>query len=164
MSTLSCRFCEHRNPSGAKYCNECGSPLGLKPCPNCEALSDANAEQCHQCNLPFGATPVPEHIQAADATRESLHIPESLAPRLDRGGLPPSHREVVEPRVAPAFETSAAPAESQESVPTIDPDRHVHRNRYVEGSRSAFRRAAHAVALIAVAVAGYYAYTGAAPE
>src|SRR5215471_9532148 len=32
---LLCRFCDHYNPAGAKFCNDCGSPLHLKPCEQC---------------------------------------------------------------------------------------------------------------------------------
>lgn len=53
MSSVSCRFCFHANPPGARFCNECGSPLNLKPCRRCEAVNDAFAEHCHQCGMPF---------------------------------------------------------------------------------------------------------------
>ena len=46
VHSLSCRFCHHANPSGAKFCNECGSPLHLRPCPRCEAVTDASAGAC----------------------------------------------------------------------------------------------------------------------
>jgi cytoskeletal protein RodZ len=49
MSLFHCRFCDHANPPGARFCNECGSPLYLKPCPQCEAVNDAAAPQCFQC-------------------------------------------------------------------------------------------------------------------
>ena len=25
--TVSCRFCKHENPAGARFCNDCGAPL-----------------------------------------------------------------------------------------------------------------------------------------
>src|SRR5437773_7655112 len=49
MSLFHCRFCDHANPAGARFCNECGSPLYLKPCPQCEAVNDGAAPQCFQC-------------------------------------------------------------------------------------------------------------------
>jgi hypothetical protein len=49
MSLFHCPFCEHDNPAGARFCNECGSPLYLKPCPQCEAVNDSAALQCFQC-------------------------------------------------------------------------------------------------------------------
>src|SRR5438105_8709689 len=49
MSLFHCRFCDHDNPSGARFCNACGSPLYLKPCPQCEAVNASTASQCYQC-------------------------------------------------------------------------------------------------------------------
>jgi hypothetical protein len=56
MSASSCHFCANTNPSGAKFCNECGSPLHLKPCPRCEAITDATVTNCYQCGAPFDAS------------------------------------------------------------------------------------------------------------
>lgn len=44
-----CAFCEHRNPAGANFCNDCGSPLHLKPCNQCAAVNDQAATCCYQC-------------------------------------------------------------------------------------------------------------------
>ena len=49
MSLFHCRFCDHDNPPDARFCNECGSPLYLKPCPQCEAVNDSASPQCYQC-------------------------------------------------------------------------------------------------------------------
>src|SRR5205814_1650587 len=49
MSLFHCRFCDHANPAGARFCNQCGSPLYLKPCPQCEAVNNSAAPQCFQC-------------------------------------------------------------------------------------------------------------------
>ena len=49
MSLFHCRFCDHDNPPDARFCNECGSPLYLKPCPQCEAVNESTATQCYQC-------------------------------------------------------------------------------------------------------------------
>lgn len=46
-------FCEHANPAVAKFCNECGSPLHLKPCIRCSAINDASAAHCHACGMAF---------------------------------------------------------------------------------------------------------------
>src|SRR5438105_5946319 len=62
MSLFHCRFCDHANPAGARFCNECGSPLYLKPCPQCEAVNDGAASQCFQCGAALpkdDATPEP---------------------------------------------------------------------------------------------------------
>src|SRR5262245_62880155 len=51
-----CPFCERANPADAKFCNACGAPLHLLPCPECGAVNDAAAAACHQCaaSLPGG--------------------------------------------------------------------------------------------------------------
>ena len=38
-----------RNPAGAKFCNECGSPLHLKPCNQCDAVNHQAATNCYKC-------------------------------------------------------------------------------------------------------------------
>src|SRR5258705_9684072 len=42
-------FCDHINPAGATFCNDCGSPLHLKPCKHCEAINDQAAKNCYKC-------------------------------------------------------------------------------------------------------------------
>jgi len=44
-----CDFCGHANPRAAKYCNECASPLHLKPCNECDAINDRLASSCYKC-------------------------------------------------------------------------------------------------------------------
>src|SRR5258706_7423734 len=47
--TPQCFFCDHINPAGATFCNDCGSPLHLKPCKHCEAINDQAAKNCYKC-------------------------------------------------------------------------------------------------------------------
>jgi len=44
-----CGFCDHRNPAGAKFCNDCASPLHLKRCKQCYAVNDQPATNCYKC-------------------------------------------------------------------------------------------------------------------
>ena len=46
-----CIFCAHVNPAGAKFCNDCGSPLHLKPCRQCDAINDRAARRCYNCGI-----------------------------------------------------------------------------------------------------------------
>jgi len=55
MATNNCSFCDHANPIGAKFCNECGAGLGLRPCAQCEAINDISATYCHHCGALLGA-------------------------------------------------------------------------------------------------------------
>src|SRR5437762_10899121 len=53
MFSSSCVFCGNGNPAGAKFCNECASPLHLKPCNECDAINDRLAESCYKCGADF---------------------------------------------------------------------------------------------------------------
>ena len=53
MLSLCCSFCQHANPADAKYCNECGGALRLKPCVRCDAINAQDATQCHHCGGDF---------------------------------------------------------------------------------------------------------------
>jgi len=48
-----CAFCRHANPADAKFCNECGNTLRLRPCERCDAVNDVDAAQCHFCGTPL---------------------------------------------------------------------------------------------------------------
>jgi len=50
MPPPDCPFCEHRNPAGAKFCNECGSPLHLTPCGDCGAVNNVTDTHCWRCS------------------------------------------------------------------------------------------------------------------
>lgn len=72
MVLNTCRFCDHSNPEGAKFCTECGGCLHLLPCPNCGAVTDVTASTCYQCQatLPWhnanaqdNAAPPPEAVK-----------------------------------------------------------------------------------------------------
>ena len=96
MFAFSCHFCGHDNPGGSRFCNDCGSPLHLKSCPQCEAVNDQAADHCSQCQAAFGleappmaatAGPAGDHspcygVPAASAVHSN--IPESLAEGPDR--------------------------------------------------------------------------------
>jgi hypothetical protein len=53
MSVAQCRFCDHVNPAGSKFCAECGGALHLLPCPRCGAVSQVTATVCYQCQAPL---------------------------------------------------------------------------------------------------------------
>ena len=67
-----CPFCDRHNPAGAKFCNDCGSPLHLKPCNRCGAVNHQAETNCYKCGAECPAlfttskaTPV---LPAADVT------------------------------------------------------------------------------------------------
>jgi len=54
-----CSFCNHANPEGAKFCNDCGWPLHLKRCSQCEAINNQAAKTCAECGAEFSAQTTP---------------------------------------------------------------------------------------------------------
>jgi len=75
MQPVDCPFCGHANPEGAKFCNECGSPLYLAPCKECEAVNHVNDTTCYRCGArlaPHGATPPVGEADPGDRTVERL--------------------------------------------------------------------------------------------
>jgi len=57
MLSATCATCGHGNTAGAKYCNECGAPLHLKPCPKCEAVNHRSAIICYKCGAAYPTEP-----------------------------------------------------------------------------------------------------------
>src|SRR2546426_334027 len=105
MSLFHCRFCDHDNPDGARFCNACGSPLYLKPCPQCEAVNDTAAAQCYECGAALETNALAEVVTAiptptaADTSNadtggrhdaadpEGSHVPDAFGARFE--SLPP---------------------------------------------------------------------------
>jgi len=54
---FNCPFCGHDNPRGARFCNECGSPLHLAPCAHCDAVNDVELPACYSCGAPLPRVP-----------------------------------------------------------------------------------------------------------
>jgi hypothetical protein len=79
-----CRFCGHPNPAAAKYCNDCGSPLSLRPCALCGAINALGAMRCHACDA---ALPCATDAEIAREATPS-GTPASPAPDVDGRGLP----------------------------------------------------------------------------
>src|SRR6516225_3964563 len=74
MFVSQCLFCSHDNPQGAKFCNECGSPLHLRPCWECDAINDAASETCYKCGAAYAAAPPAE----VGDTRPSVKAPRPV--------------------------------------------------------------------------------------
>jgi|SRR5450631_2114770 ribosomal protein L40E len=75
MIPPQCPFCYHSNPAGAKFCNDCGSPLHLKPCRQCDAINDQAARKCYKCG-----TEDPTLVTTPDAPLVSLVADSTAAP------------------------------------------------------------------------------------
>jgi hypothetical protein len=53
MSLNRCPFCKHENPADSKFCNGCGAPLHLVPCPHCGVVNDVTQVTCYECRSPL---------------------------------------------------------------------------------------------------------------
>jgi hypothetical protein len=97
MPPPQCPFCNHANPAGAKYCNDCGSPLHLKPCNHCDAINDEVASNCYKCGAEF---PVPSSALEAASVSQALNTTAPSATLSDmgfeRGGHAPLPESVAE--------------------------------------------------------------------
>jgi Double zinc ribbon len=51
---LKCPRCQHINPQGARFCEECATPLA-RTCSNCGTALSATAKFCHACAHPVAA-------------------------------------------------------------------------------------------------------------
>jgi class 3 adenylate cyclase len=51
---MKCPRCQHNNPQGARFCEECATPLA-RTCSNCGTALSATAKFCHACAHPVTA-------------------------------------------------------------------------------------------------------------
>jgi len=59
---MKCPNCQHENPEGAKFCNECGSKLQLA-CPECGKVNPTGSKFCNECG---------ERLERAVETEKSV--------------------------------------------------------------------------------------------
>jgi hypothetical protein len=183
MPSANCHFCAHANPAGSKFCNQCGSPLDLKPCAQCEAMNHIAVDRCYQCGAPFAAAQDREFAEvAASAAGASAGVPgavergtESASPGQEPANpLPDRIPVVLSQRMDPASRPADAlrharvePRAVAQDLPGAQDDAWIDSRRSIgtarKTARVAERRRATGAAFAAVAVcaivgAGYYAY------
>jgi class 3 adenylate cyclase/tetratricopeptide (TPR) repeat protein len=76
---LKCPRCQHENEAGAKFCEECASPLA-RTCPNCGRQLSATAKFCPDCAHPTGLAltiPATERFTSPQA-----YTPKHLAEKI----------------------------------------------------------------------------------
>ena len=74
---MKCPRCQHENRSGAKFCEECATPLA-RTCSNCGSQLSATAKFCPECAHPVaGATP-PEARFALPQSYTPKHLAEKI--------------------------------------------------------------------------------------
>jgi class 3 adenylate cyclase len=69
---MKCARCQHENRPGAKFCEECATPLA-RACANCGASLSPTAKLCSECAHPAG--------QAAASTARRFSAPEAYTPK-----------------------------------------------------------------------------------
>jgi class 3 adenylate cyclase/tetratricopeptide (TPR) repeat protein len=72
---MKCPRCQHENPQGARFCEECAAPLAPN-CSNCGATLSATAKYCHAC-----AHPVPSGASTPSRSPDS-YTPKHLAEKI----------------------------------------------------------------------------------
>ena len=103
---MRCPQCQFENPSGAKFCQECGSSLALK-CSNCNAALAPGAKFCVGCGRPVGG---------AAAPAPAFHTPRHLAEKILRS------RAVIEGERKQVTVLFADVKESMSLAETVDPE------------------------------------------
>jgi hypothetical protein len=167
-SSMPCRFCDHANPAGSRFCNACGSPLDLGPCPHCEAVNNALADRCYQCGQSLKADD--DHEVAEVGANAVLAARSASKPD---GALPAP--DSIPVALSQRFDDDV---HDREPVTRGSPRRHALRERVIDEDvavdrrpdavvtarepRRAYTRHVHAalfgITLAVVAAGAYYAY------
>jgi class 3 adenylate cyclase len=70
---MTCPQCRHENEAGAKFCEECATPLA-RACAKCVRPLSPTAKFCPECAHPTG-------LSAAPPAAQRSHSPESYTPK-----------------------------------------------------------------------------------
>jgi class 3 adenylate cyclase len=73
---MHCPQCQHANPSGVKFCGECGARLELL-CPSCRALNPPINKFCNQCG-----ESLTQQASAPTFTSPQTYTPKHLAEKI----------------------------------------------------------------------------------
>jgi class 3 adenylate cyclase/tetratricopeptide (TPR) repeat protein len=72
---MKCPRCQHDNPQGARFCEECATPLA-RTCSSCGTALSATAKFCHACAHPVAA------VAGAPSRSPDSYTPKHLAERI----------------------------------------------------------------------------------
>jgi class 3 adenylate cyclase len=89
---MKCPKCEYDNPPGARFCGDCGTPVGAtRRCPHCGSLNPAAQRFCNGCGATVGADPDPPAAASLPSP------PRSLADKIlgARGALEGARKQVT---------------------------------------------------------------------
>src|SRR5262247_3704265 len=76
---MKCSQCRHENEVGAKFCEECATPLA-RACAKCGRPLSPTAKFCPECAHPSGLSPAPPSAHRFDSPES--YTPEHLAERI----------------------------------------------------------------------------------
>jgi predicted ATPase/class 3 adenylate cyclase len=74
---MKCSRCQHENRSGAKFCEECATPLA-RACSNCGSPLSATAKFCPECAHPVAGVTPPEARFASPQSYTPKHLAEKI--------------------------------------------------------------------------------------
>ena len=74
---MKCSRCEHENPSGAKFCEECAAPL-TRTCANCGTQLSATAKFCPECAHPVAGGTVTQPRFTSPGAYTPKHLAEKI--------------------------------------------------------------------------------------
>src|SRR5438093_8126726 len=87
---MKCPRCQHENPQGARFCEECATPLA-GTCSNCGTALSAAAKFCHACAHPVAVA------AGAPSRSPDSYTPKHLAERIiaSRAALEGERKQVT---------------------------------------------------------------------
>src|SRR5262249_6708602 len=74
---MKCPRCQHENRSGAKFCEECATPLA-RTCSNCGSQLSATAKFCSECAHPVAGAAPPEARFASPQNYTPKHLADKI--------------------------------------------------------------------------------------
>ena len=74
---MKCSRCQHENLSGAKFCEECATPLA-RTCANCGTLLSATAKFCPECAHPVVRSPAAQSRFTSPGAYTPKHLAEKI--------------------------------------------------------------------------------------
>ena len=165
MFPSQCLFCDHINPAGAKFCNDCGSQLHVKRCSRCGGVNDQAAKNCFKCETEFPVlstqSEAPPMSSARNTTGASPAYSERLPFRFDfiLDELPKPVPSATEVTAAAQASVASEPSFATASSPAPQLARPAAPEELRPMSRVALAVSLPTVALIAIGIFAYYVYS-----
>jgi class 3 adenylate cyclase/predicted ATPase len=77
VNSTKCLSCQHENPSGAKFCSQCGTRLALR-CIKCSTELPGEAKFCLECGAPVDIQPVVQSRFVSPQSYTPKHLAEKI--------------------------------------------------------------------------------------